>query len=103
MIKDYSGGLRTNFAFAQAISQSSIDADGQKPLTLKDFLKYAVDKKIKFKQHHVIEILRGESEHNNIKYYSFIKLLILASCGGDRTKIGISNFKKLMHHMDIFR
>jgi len=103
MIKDFSGGVRTNFTFAQAISQSNIDAAGQKPLSLKDFLKYAVDKKIKFKQHHVIEILRGDSEHNNIKISSFVKLLILASCGGDRTKIGISNFKKLMHHMDIYK
>lgn len=51
MIQDYKDGLRTNFAFAQAISQNAINADGEKPLSLKDFLKYAVDKKIKFKQH----------------------------------------------------
>jgi len=103
MLTDYYDGIRTNYAFAQAMSQSGIDATQQKALSLKDFLKYAVDKKIKFKQHHVIDILRHESEHNNIKYISFVKLLILASCGGDRTKIGISNFKKLMHHMDIFK
>lgn len=103
MIQDYKDGLRTNFAFAQAISQSAINADGEKPLSLKDFLKYAVDKKIKFKQHQIIEILRDESPQSNISYKSFVKLLILASCGGDRTKIGISNFKKLMHHMDIFK
>lgn len=103
MIRDFDRGIRTNFQFAQAINQSQIDEDRQKPLSLKEFLKYAVDKKIKFRQHHVIEILRGESEHNNIKFVSFVKLLILASCGGDRTKIGISNFKKLMHHMDIFK
>ena len=103
MLSDYRDGLRTNFTFAQTISQQSINAYGQKPLTLKDFLKYAVDKKIKFKQLQVIEILRNESEVSNIKFSSFIKLLILASCGGDRTKIGISNFKKLMNHMDIFK
>ena len=103
MLNDYKGGIRTNFAFAQAMSQAAIDADGTKPLSLKDFFKFATDKKIKFKQHHVIEILRGESEHHNVKFISFVKLLILASCGGDRTKIGISNFKKLMHHMDIFK
>lgn len=74
-----------------------------KPLTLKDFLKYAVEKKVKYKQHNVVEILRDESSHTNITFASFVKLLILASCGGDRTKIGISNFKKLMNHMDIFR
>ena len=51
----------------------------------------------------MVEILRGESAHDNITFKSFIKLLILASCGGDRTKIGISNFKKLMQHMDIFK
>lgn len=103
MIADYMGGLRTNFKFATAVSQSAMDASGGKQLTLKEFLKYATDKKIKFKQHHVVEILRGESEHNNILVQSFVKLLILASCGGDRTKIGLSNFKKLMSHMDIFK
>ena len=51
----------------------------------------------------MIEILRSESAHDNITFPSFIKLLILASCGGDKTKIGISNYKKLMHHMDIFK
>lgn len=85
------------------MSQAAIDSDGSKPLSLKDFFKFATDKKIKFKQHNVIEILRGESEQSNIKFISFVKLLILASCGGDRTKIGISNFKKLMNHMDIFK
>ena len=28
MLKDYGGGLRTNFAFAQAMSQSGVDEDG---------------------------------------------------------------------------
>ena len=62
-----------------------------------------MEKKIKFKQHHVIDILRDESAHDNITFKSFVKLLILASCGGDRTKIGISNFRKLMAHMDIYK
>ena len=51
----------------------------------------------------MVEILREESKHDNISFISFIKLLILASCGGDRQKIGQSNFKKLMNHMDIER
>lgn len=51
----------------------------------------------------MVDILRDESSKDDIKPISFVKLLILASCGGDRTKIGISNFKKLMSHMDIPR
>ena len=49
-----------------------------------------------------MEILRGESKHTNIVFPSFIKLLILASCGGERSKIGIKNFQRLMTHMDIY-
>ena len=59
---------------------------------MKDFLKYAVEKKIRFKQNEIHAILSGDSEPDNISLQSFIKLLILASCAGDRTKIGIRNF-----------
>lgn len=96
-------GLCTEFAYAQAMSSKTVNHKGQKPLTLKGMLVYGT--KIKFihlKQHNCIEILRNESKHNNITFPSFIKLLILASCGGDRSKIGIKNFKRLMNHMDIY-
>ena len=96
-------GLCTEFAFAQAMSSKTVNSKGQKPLSLKSFLIYAKDiKYINLKQHQVIEILRGESKHDNISFPSFIKLLILASCGGNRSKIGIKNFKRLMAHMDIY-
>ena len=45
MLNDYKHGLRTHYEFATAVSGLS------KPLTLKDFLRYAADKKIKYKQH----------------------------------------------------
>ena len=101
MISDYLQGIRTEWLKGCAMGKEPEKDDGVKPLNLRDFLKYAVTKKIKFKQHHIIDILRNDSEHDDISLKSFIKLLVLASCGGDRTKIGISNFKKLMTHMDI--
>lgn len=36
-----------------------------------------------------------------IKFDDFVSLLVLASCGGERTKLGIGNFKQLMEHMGI--
>ena len=101
MISDYWGGITIEFNKGKAMSKDEANANGYKPLGLREFLKYAVTKKIKFKQHHIVDILRDESEHHDVSQKSFIKLMVLASCGGDRTKIGISNFKKLMNHMDI--
>lgn len=103
MIQDFRQSIRMNYAFAQANKIGELSADAQKPLSLRDFKAYAKMKKIKLKEHQIVAILEGESTHDNISFKSFIKLLILASCGGDRTKIGISNFKKLMNHMDIFK
>lgn len=101
MISDYWDGIKEEWIKGCAMSKEEEKDDGLKPLNVRDFLKYAVNKKIKFKQPHIVEILRNESEHHDISLKSFIKLLVLASCGGDRSKIGISNFKKLMKHMDI--
>ena len=36
-----------------------------------------------------------------INFDDFVNLLVLASCGGERTKLGIGNFTNLMKHMDI--
>lgn len=101
MISDYWEGIKVEWLKGCAMSKEEEKPDGVKPLNLRDFLKYAVSKKIKFKQHHIVDILRNDSENHDMSLKSFIKLLVLASCGGDRTKIGISNFKKLMNHMDI--
>lgn len=98
----YRLGIEFNYEYACALSNYTPGREsGVKRLPLTDFMKFAGEKKIKFKQHHIIEILRGDSDKNNISFMSFNKLLILASCGGDKTKIGMSNFKKLMKHMDI--
>jgi hypothetical protein len=59
------------------------------------------EKKIKVNRELIIDICRGESDIEAIKFKSFVKLQILACCGGDRTKLGIRNFKKLMKHMGI--
>ena len=101
MISDYWDDIRTEWLKGCNMSKEAEKDDGVKPLSMQNFLKYAVSKKIKFKQNHIKEILRNESALDDISLKSFVKLLILASCGGDRTKIGISNFKKLMNHMDI--
>ena len=101
MVSDYWEGIKVEWLKGCAMSKEDKDDGSVKPLNMRDFLKYAVSKKIKFKQPHIVEILKNESENDDISQKSFIKLLVLASCGGDRTKIGISNFKKLMKHMDI--
>jgi len=40
-------------------------------------------------------------EIKRIDFDQFRRLLILACCGGDKTKLGASNFRKLMQHMGI--
>ena len=47
-------------------------------------MHYAKAKKIKYKEQNVVEILRDESRSDDISKNSFVKLLILASCGGDK-------------------
>ena len=67
-----------------------------------EFLKYMLSKKIKVARDKIIDICEGESDVEAIRFVSFAKLQILASCGGDKTKLGSRNFKKLMKHMDIY-
>jgi|LauGreDrversion4_2_1035121.scaffolds.fasta_scaffold447471_1 hypothetical protein len=38
---------------------------------------------------------------SNVDEDKFIRLLILASCAGERAKLGANNFKLLMDHMGI--
>jgi len=45
-----------------------------------------------------VEILEGRQQ---INFNDFLSLLVLASCGGERTKLGINNFTKLMMHMGV--
>ena len=66
-----------------------------------EFMKYFVAKKIKVDREHIIDICRGESEIEAIKFKTFIKLQILASCAADKSRLGIRNFKKLMKHMGV--
>lgn len=44
------------------------------------------------------EVLEGK---DLVGFDEFMNLLILASCGGERTKLGVNNFTKLMSHMSI--
>ena len=103
MISDYLNGITIEFNKACAMNKDDENrsANGKTPLVLKALVKYAITKKIKFKPHHIVEILKNDSEDHDISQKSFIKLMVLASCSGHRTKIGISNFKKLMNHMNI--
>lgn len=60
-----------------------------------------LEKKIKVRRDHIIDICEGDSDPEAIRFISFIKLQILASCGGDKAKLGARNFKKLMKHMEV--
>ena len=62
-----------------------------------------LEKKIKVSRDKIREICAGDSDIEAIKFKSFIKLQILASCGGDKGKLGVRNFKKLMDHMGILK
>jgi hypothetical protein len=46
----------------------------------------------------ILEILK---ENTTINFNDFVNLLVLASCGGERTKLGVGNFSNLMKHMGI--
>lgn len=40
-------------------------------------------------------------EETSVNFEVFVNLMILASCGGERTKLGVNNFTKLMNHMGV--
>ena len=62
------------------------------------FLEFGLNKKVRFNEQLLIEVLDGK---NVVGFEEFLNLLILASCGGERTKLGVNNFTKLMSHMGI--
>jgi len=43
-------------------------------------------------------VLEGKTK---VGFEEFVSLLILASCGGELTKLGLNNFTKLMMHMGV--
>ena len=57
------------------------------------FINYGLEKKIRFNADDIDEILQ---DNKVIKFDHFVSLLVLASCGGVRTKLGVGNFKNLM-------
>lgn len=101
MLTQYKKGIDRCYREAKVFEKPKTKKD--LPLDQPTFEKYGKHKKVLYKQSHIVEILSNESDLGDISLQSFNKLLILACCGGDRTKIGVSNFKKLMKHMDIER
>ena len=70
----------------------------ERTLTVPSFVEFGLSKKIRFKEEQITEVLEGRLQ---INFQDFISLLILASCGGERTKLGLNNFTKLMMHMGV--
>ena len=61
------------------------------------FIKFGLEKKIRLSEVDIKSVLNGTM----IRVDDFVSLLVLASCGGERTKLGVGNFKNLMKHMGI--
>ena len=103
LMKDYLQGLQLQFQYACVQAPRIIqDADsGERCITIDDFISFMMVKKIKVARNLIHEICEGDSDVEAIRFISFVKLQILASCGGDKSKLGSRNFKKLMKHMDI--
>jgi hypothetical protein len=67
-------------------------------MTVDEFIEYGLEKKIKFDRNHIDNLIGQEPL---IKEDMFVRLLILASCAGERIKLGVNNFRLLMQHMAI--
>ena len=67
-------------------------------MTVDEFIEYGLEKKIKFDRNHIDNLIGQELL---IKEDMFVRLLILASCAGERIKLGVNNFRLLMQHMAI--
>lgn len=62
MVIEYRDGLKLNFQIAVEKGTSQFNHTlGVKPLSLQDFFRFTKSKKVRYKQHNVIEILRDES------------------------------------------
>ena len=97
LIAEFSEDLKTQFMFACATSDQIMAGD-EKTLSVPSFLEFGLNKKIRFNEIHLVEVLDGK---NQVGFEEFMNLLVLASCGGERTKLGLNNFTKLMSHMGI--
>ncbi len=67
-------------------------------MTVDEFIEYGLEKKIKFDRVHIDNLMGLEVK---IKLEMFVRLLILASCAGERIKLGVNNFRLLMEHMGV--
>jgi hypothetical protein len=97
LIAEFSEDLKTQFIFACATSDQIMTGD-ERTLSVASFLEFGLNKKIRFNEELLVEVLDGK---NVVGFEEFMNLLILASCGGERTKLGVNNFTKLMSHMGI--
>lgn len=96
LIGEYLNDIKLNFAFACASTGKIIE--DEKCLTVQEFIEYGLEKKIKFNRNHIDNVIGQETV---IREETFVRLLILASCAGERIKLGANNFRLLMEHMAI--
>ena len=103
LVKDYELSLRLQFESACLTARKpSTDAKtGEKCISIDDFIKFMFSKKIKVQRDLIVDICFGDSDIEAIRYISFVKLHMVASCMGDKTKLGAPNFIKLMKHMNM--
>ena len=74
---------------------------GETCISLSQFMQYMNRKRIKVNEKLVSDICEGDTDVEAIRFVSLVKLQLLASCNGEKTKLSVKNFRKLMKHMDI--
>jgi hypothetical protein len=82
------------FAFACATAGGLRD-DNKIPI--ENFLSYALEKKVRYNLEHIKILVPNEI----VDFETYVLMLILASCAGELTKLGVNNFRKLMQHLQI--
>jgi hypothetical protein len=97
LISEFIEDLKVQFIFACATSNQIMSGE-ERSMSVISFVSYGLIKKIRFKFQDIEELLDGRNE---VKLDDFLNLMILASCGGERTKLGLNNFTKLMKHLGI--
>ena len=76
LLAEYKSGLYLHFTYAVSLAPRVIKLQetGERCITIDDFIKYMLEKKIKVRRDHINAICEGDSDIEAITFVSFIKL-----------------------------
>ena len=95
-LRPYEAGLRALFD-----RLASRGGNGVKAITFDDYASFMQSKHIRVAREKIVGVCLTDAVTDKISYVSWVKLLLLASCSGDKAQLGSKNFKLLMAHLEV--